>query len=171
MGRPIRVMFVIIGVIVVFGSVATGYLMHGGHLGILFQITEIIIICGAALGSLLISNPMSVTKDVVRRSIGTLKGTQVNTKSYEELLKVMYELAQISRRDGLVTLEKHVEAPTQSNVLTKAPTLLKNHHALEFFCDTLRTAISGIEPMDLEELMDKDIDTIHAAELRAPSAL
>jgi chemotaxis protein MotA len=164
-------MFVIIGFIVVLGSVAGGYVMHGGHLEILFQITEIIIIGGAAIGSLLISNPISVTKDVIRRSIGTLKGSTINTKSYEELLKVIFELAQLARREGLVALEKHVENPTQSPVLQKAPTLLNNHHALVFFCDTLRIAVGGVEPMDLEELMEKDLETIHHAESLAPSAL
>lgn len=164
-------MFVIIGIIVVLGSVAGGYVAHGGHLDILFQVTEMIIIGGAAIGSLLISNPISVTKDLIRRVIGTLKGTTINTKSYEELLKVIFELSQISRREGLVALEKHIENPAQSPVMQKAPSLLANHHALEFFCDTLRIAISGVEPMDLEELMEKDIETIHHAEGLAPAAL
>lgn len=164
-------MLVIVGSIIVIGSVMTGYLMHGGHLEILFQITEIIIIGGAAVGSTLISNPMSVTKDIIKRTLGTLKGSHITTKSYEELLKVMYEFCQIARRDGVVALEKHFESPKESAIFQKAPGLLANHHALAFFCDTLRTAVGGIEAMDLEELMDRDLDTIHAAEARTPAAI
>lgn len=164
-------MIVIIGIIVVFGSVIAGYVMHGGHMEILFQVTELIIIGGAAVGSLLISNPVSVTKDVVHRTMATFKGSHITTKSYEQLLKVMYDFCQIARRDGVVALEKHFENPKESAVLQKAPDLLHNHHALAFFCDTLRTATVGIEAMDLEELMDKDLETIHASELRSPVAL
>ena len=53
--------------------------------------------------------------------------------------------------------------------MAKAPSLLHNHHALVFFCDTLRTAINGVEPMDLEELMEKDLETINHSELLAPA--
>src|SRR5262245_43200038 len=117
-------MFVIIGALVVIGSIIAGYTMHGGHLLILFQITEFIIIGGAAMGSLLISNPMSVTKEVFRRSIGALKGPAVSAASYEELLKVLYKLAQVARRDGFVALEQHFENPTQSSILTTAPIMM-----------------------------------------------
>jgi chemotaxis protein MotA len=164
-------MFVLIGGLVVIGSIVAGYTMHGGHLLILFQITEFIIIGGAALGSLLISNPLSVTKEVIRRSIGTLKGSAVTEKAYEELLKVLYKLAQVARRDGFVALEQHFENPTQSAILSSAPLLMSNHHAVAFLCDTLRTVSLGVDAHDLDELMERDLETIHHEELLAPSAL
>ncbi len=164
-------MFVIIGAIVVIGSIVAGYTMHGGQLLILFQITEFIIIGGAAIGSLLISNPLPVTKDLFKRVLGSFKSSSVDAKAYEELLKVLYKLAQVARRDGFVALEQHFENPTQSSILSSAPILMANHHAVEFLCDTLRTVSIGVDAFDLEELMDKDLETIHHEEMLAPSAL
>jgi chemotaxis protein MotA len=165
-------MFVLIGALVVLGSVVAGYTMHGGHLEILFQITEMIIIFGAALGSLLISNPLSVTKRVFKGAISTLKGSKVNRKAYEELLGVLYELLQLARKEGAVALERHFEQPAQSEIMKKAPTLLANHHALDFLCDTLRTLVSGnVEPNDLDDMMTEDLETLHHWEMQAPQAL
>jgi chemotaxis protein MotA len=165
-------MIVIVGIFVVLGSVIAGYTMHGGHLGILIQPTEMIIILGAALGSLLISNPMSVTKAIGRGVAGAMKGSGLAPKAYEELLAVLHDLFQVARREGIVALEQHIENPKQSAILRRAPSLLANHHALEFLCDTLRTVVSGnVDPHDLEELMDRDLETIHVHELRAPQAL
>ena len=136
-------MFVVVGTLLVIGSIIGGYTMHGGHLEILIQVTEFIIIGGAAIGSLIISNPMWVTKRVIKGAIGTLKGTKINKKSYEELLKVLHSLLQMARRDGVIALESHIETPAKSELFKKAPSLLANHHALSFLCDTLRTMVSG----------------------------
>jgi len=165
-------MFVVIGALVVLGSIIAGYTMHGGQLLILFQVTEIIIIGGAALGSLLISNPMSVTKRLFKGVIAVLKGSKLSRDSYEQLLRALYDLSGLSRREGIIALEKHVEQPAQSPIFQAAPKLLANHHAMSFLCDTLRTIVSGVnDPHELEELMDKDIETAHAEELAAPQAL
>jgi chemotaxis protein MotA len=165
-------MFVIVGSLVVIGSVVAGYTMHGGHMLVLFQVTEFIIIGGAAIGALLISNPISVTKRLVRGVIGTLKGSKINKKSYEELLRTLYSLLQMARRDGVIALEPHIESPSKSEIFKKAPTLLANHHALSFLCDTLRTMVSGSsDPHELDDLMEKDLETMHEEELTAPAAL
>ena len=165
-------MFVIIGCLLVMGSIVAGYTMHGGQLMILFQVSEFIIIGGAAIGSLLISNPMSVTKRVMKGVAGTFKGTTITKKTYEELLRTLHQLLQIARRDGVIALESHIEKPKTSDIFKKSPELLKNHHALSFLCDTLRTMVSGSsDPHELEDLMDKDLETMHAEELAAPTAL
>jgi len=167
-----RDMFVLIGSLVVLGSIIAGYTMHGGHLLILFQVTEIIIIGGAALGSLLISNPMSVTKRLFKGVLAVIKGSKLTPASYEELLRVFHALVGLSRREGIIALEKHVEQPHQSSIFQAAPKLLANHHALSFFCDTLRTIVSGADDAhELEELMDKDLEILHAEEHAAPAAL
>ncbi len=165
-------MLVIVGGILVIGSIIAGYTLHGGHLLILLQITEFIIIGGAAIGSLLISNPMWVTKRIFRGALATLKGTTIHKSTYEELLKTLYTLLQLARREGIIALESHIENPEKSEIFKKAPELLKNHHAIGFLCDTLRTMVSGSsDPNELEDLMDKDLETMHAEELAAPQAL
>src|SRR5215831_3597292 len=120
-------MLVIVGALLVVGSILAGYMMHGGHLAILMQVTEFIIIGGAAIGSLLISNPMWVTKRIFSGAMATLKGTKINKQTYEELLKTLFSLLQLARREGIIALESHVEGPTKSEIFRKAPQLLANH--------------------------------------------
>ena len=165
-------MFVIIGIVLVFASLLIGYTMHNGQIGVLIQINEFIIIGGAAAGSLLIANPLSVVKAVISGMIGTLKGPKVNKEAYLELLKLLYELFQFAKREGLIALESHVETPEQSSIISKYPTFLENHHGVEFLCDTLKVVLSGGVPAhDLEELMDLDLEVLHEEEAMPPSAV
>lgn len=165
-------MFVIIGIVVVFGSIALGYGLHGGDFPILFQYTEFIIIGGAAIGTLLIANPMSVTKAIFTGILGTFKGSKSSKEMYLELLKLLYELFQLAKREGLIALEPHIENPEGSSIFSRFPTFQSNHHAVDFLCDTLKVLLNGgIPAHDLEELMDLDLETIHHAESQAPAAL
>ena len=165
-------MFVIIGIVIVFGSLITGYLMGGGALGILIQIPEFITIGGAAFGSLLISNPLSLTMKVIKGAIGTLKSSPINKSAYLDLLSMLYELFQYAKREGLIALEQHIENPESSTILSKYPTFLHNHHAVSFLCDTLKVVLSGGVPAhDLEDLMDLDLDTMHKEEAQPAAAL
>lgn len=158
-------MFVIIGTVVVLASLITGYLMHHGQLAALAQINEFIIIVGAAIGSLIVANPMNELKRIIAGILGTLKGVQVSKEAYIELLKLMYELFQFAKKEGLIALEPHIENPESSSIMSKYPTFLANHHAVEFFTDTLKVVLSGGVPAhDLEELMEIDIDAHHKAE-------
>ncbi len=165
-------MFVIIGVVLVFASLIIGYTMHGGNLNTLVQINEFIIIGGAAIGSLLIANPMPVVIGVVKGMIGTLKGPSVNKQVYLDLMKMLYELFQYAKREGLIALEQHIENPESSSIMSKYPSFLKNHHAVEFLCDTLKVVLSGGVPAhDLEDLMDMDIEALHQDEHKPAHAL
>ncbi len=165
-------MFVIIGVILVFASLIIGYTMHGGNLNTLVQINEFIIIGGAAIGSLLIANPMPVVIGVIKGMIGTLKGPSVNKQVYLDLMKMLYELFQFAKREGLIALEQHIENPESSSIMSKYPSFLKNHHAVEFLCDTLKVVLSGGVPAhDLEDLMDMDIEALHQDEHKPAHAL
>ena len=165
-------MFVIIGIVLVFASLIIGYTMHHGNLAVLVQINEFIIIGGAAIGSVLVANPLHVVKKLISGLIQTLKGPKVNKKSYIELLQLLYELFQFAKREGLIALEQHVENPEASPILSKYPTFLANHHGVEFLCDTLKIVLSGGVPAhDLEELMDIDIEVMHESENVPPGAL
>ncbi len=165
-------MFVIIGIVLVFASLIIGYTMHGGNLLILNQPNEFIIIGGAAIGSLLVANPMSVVMGVIKGLIGTLKGPTVNKQSYLDLMKMLYEIFQFAKREGLIALEQHIENPESSSIISKYPSFLGNHHAVEFMCDTLKVVLSGGVPAhDLEELMDLDIEALHQEEHKPAHAL
>ncbi len=163
-------MFVIIGIVVLFVALITGYTMHHGNLLVLLQINEFIIIAGAAFASMLIANPLNLIKKIISGALGTLKGPKVSKAAYLELLQLMYELFQFAKREGLIALEPHIEQPESSSILSKYPTFLANHHAVEFFTDTLKVVLSGGVPAhDLEELMEIDLD-IHHKESHKPSA-
>jgi chemotaxis protein MotA len=129
------------------------------------------IIGGAALGSLLIATPLSVIKAIIGQIKGVL-GAGLAKKDYLELLVMMYEIFNVARRDGLVGLENHIEHPKESEIFKRYPKFLSDHHAVEFFCDTMRVIISGsVQPHDLADLMEEDIETLHAEELRPSQAL
>lgn len=164
-------MFVIIGIVIVLVSVIGGYLLHG-DLAVLWQPGEYLIIGGAAIGSFLISNPMSVVKQVIAGLLGTLKGAKVSKEKYIELLQMLYELFQYAKREGLIALEPHVENPESSSIFSKYPGFLENHHAVEFLSDTLKILLSGGVPAhDLEELMDLDLEAHHEQEAVPPAAV
>lgn len=165
-------MFVIIGIVVVLASVAGGYGMHGGDFVILIQINEFIIILGAALGTLLIANPMNVVTGVITGILGTLKGSPTNKEAFLDLMKLLYELFQLAKKEGLIGLEQHIENPESSALFSKYPSFLANHHAVDFLCDTLKVVLNGGVPAhDLEDLMELDLETAHHEELRPSTAL
>jgi chemotaxis protein MotA len=164
-------MFVIIGIVIVFGSVVGGFVLEHGPLALLAQPIEILIIGGAAFGSFVIATPMKVMKQSIAGVLGTLKGDAYSKQTYIDLLKMLYELFQLAKKDGLIAIEVHIEKPQDSAILRKYPSFVKNHHAVDFLCDSMRMLVSGgISPFDLETLMDSDIAT-HHEEVAKPVAM
>lgn len=155
-------MFVIIGIVVVLGAVLGGFAIEGGSFLVLMQVAEFIIIGGSAIGALLISAPTKILKKIIDRIMATFKGGRVNKTTYLSLLKLMYEIFQITRKDGLLALESHIENPAKSSLFNKYPELVKEKGIIVFMCDTLRLIVmGGILPHDIEALMDVDIETHH----------
>jgi chemotaxis protein MotA len=75
---------------------------------------------------------------------------------------MMYELLNKARKEGLVALESDIETPDKSPVLSKYPAFIKDHHTRDFVCDTMRMAVSGgIEPFDMDQLLELDMDVQH----------
>jgi chemotaxis protein MotA len=155
-------MFAIIGILVVFGAVVGGYLMEHGHIMVLLQPAELVIIGGAAAGTVLVANPLHILKQIVSGVIGVFKGSRFTKALYLDSLKMMYEFLNKARKEGLVAIESDVEDPSASAVLSKYPAFVNDHHVRDFVCDTLRTAITGgVEPFDLDQMMENDMDVHH----------
>ena len=164
-------MFIFVGAAVVLSGVIGGFLLEGGKIMALFKPLELMIIGGAALGSMLIATPLPIIKNAVAQVKGVLGGG-LHKKDYLDLLVMMYEIFNVARRDGLVGLENHVEHPHDSEIFKRYPKFLNNHHAVAFFADTMRVIISGsVQPHDLEDLMDGDIEVLHEEELKPSQAL
>ncbi|HZU33418.1 MAG TPA: flagellar motor stator protein MotA, partial [Candidatus Angelobacter sp.] len=155
-------MFVIIGVVVVFGCIMAGYLMEHGNLKVLIQPAELVIIGGAAIGTVLVANPLHVLKKIVGGLMGALKGSPYTRKKYLSTLKMLFDLCNKARKEGLVALEADVENPAKSPILSKYPDFIKDHHACDFVCDTLRMALSGgVDPFDVDQMMEVDMEVHH----------
>ncbi len=157
-------MFVIIGIVVVIGAVVGGYLMEHGHMAVLWQPAEVVIIGGAAFGTLLIANPMPTVIAVLKGVLGALKPSPYNQKFYLENLKMLNDLFMHARKNGMVKLEADVEEPDKSPIFSKYPSFIKNHHAVDFVCDTLRMAISGgVGTFEIDQMMEMDLEGHHHA--------
>jgi chemotaxis protein MotA len=165
-------MFVIIGILVVLGAVVGGYLMEHGHIAVLLQPAELIIIGGAAVGTVLIANPLHILKKIASGVVGALKPSGFTKQKYLETLKMCYEVLNKARKDGLLALEADVEDPGKSQIFTKYPAFIKDHHSRDFVCDTLRMAITGgIDPFDLDQMMEADMEVSHQEANQPVSAL
>jgi len=155
-------MFSIIGIVVVFGAIVGGYLMEKGNLLVLAQPAELVIIGGAALGTVLIGNPPHILKKILSGVAGAFGGSKFTRKRYLDSLKMLYDLFSLARRSGLAAIENDIEDPSKSKVFTAYPSIVKDHHVRDFICDTLRTASAGtVEPFDIDQMMELDMEVHH----------
>lgn len=152
----------IIGIGVVIGCTLGGYIAAGGHIHVLWQPYEYIIIVGTALGGMI----TSCSKTLLAKTLGGLgkafKGIKYNKASYLEMLVMMYAVFRMARTKGVLALEAHVENPEESSLFQKFPSVLHNHDAITFFCDYLRLITMGTNSAhQMEDLMTQEIDTHH----------
>jgi chemotaxis protein MotA len=164
-------MFAIIGIIVVFGCVVAGYLMEHGNIRVLIQPAELVIIGGAAVGTVLVANPLHIIKKIVGGIGGVFGSSKFGKQTYIDALKMMYELLNKARKEGLMALEADVEAPDKSPVFSKNATFVKNHHVRDFVCDSLRMAITGVDAFDLDQMLDLDMEVHHHDATQPTAAL
>src|ERR1700761_2498884 len=162
-------MISILGIVIVLGCIVGGFLMEHGNLKVLIQPAEFLIIFGSAIGTVVAANPLPVLIRIVKALLGLLSGSPYDKKFYTESLKMIYELYAMTRKMGTAKLEEDVDAPSKSEVFKKYPKFLKSHHAVDFFCDTLRVALSGgVEPLDVDTMMEIDLD-VHHKETHEPA--
>jgi len=148
-------MFAIVGIVVVFGAIVAGYLMEKGNLLVLVQPAELIIIGGAAVGTLFIANPMHIIKAMAGGAMAVLKPSPFSKERYLGTLKMMFEFLNKVRKEGLLSVENDVEQPAESPIFKNYPAFLKDHHVRDFVCDTLRMAITGgVDPFDMDQMME-----------------
>ena len=165
-------MFVIIGFFVVILSIVVGFFIAGGNFLLLLQYAELITIGGAAVGSLLIASPISLLKKIFAEIPKAIKSENYTKKDYLELLKSFNELFLVAQRDGLLAIEKHVEDPRTSQILSVNKKFVNNDLARNFFADTMKVMLSGgVPPHELEELIDTEIETLEIESKPVPAAL
>lgn len=152
-------MLVLIGALIVLGSTLGGFMLAGGHPLVLLQVSEFVVIIGVAAGVLVIASPFHVLKEIVHKVKGALSGKAAGRPEFTELLKLLYEVFMVGRRNGLIALEEHVMDPQKSAIFQKYPSVVNNHERLEFICNGLKPVIDGkIKPDQLESLMLAELD-------------
>jgi chemotaxis protein MotA len=155
-------MFAIIGIVVVIGAILGGFIMEKGPLPVLVQPAELIIIGGAALGTILIANPLPIVIKLFKGVLGILSGSKYTKAFYLESLKMLNDIFAYARKNGLAKLEGDVDDPHKSQLFSKFPKFVKDHHAVDFVCDTLRMFISsGTDPFELDQMMELDMEVHH----------
>jgi len=165
-------MTTLIGMVIVFGSIIGGFMMHHGNLHVLFQPSEFIIIGGAGLGSLVVMVPPKLFKKVMGAVPTVFKAPKQSKEGSLEVLGLLYEVFAKIKRDGALAVEKDVEEPTESEIFRKYPSFLENHAAVSLLCDTLRLITMGasVRPHDLDELMTVEIESHEEDESRVSGA-
>ena len=147
-------------------------MLSHGHLAALWQPFEMVIICGAAFGAFVITNPGTVIKAAFGSIGQLLKGSKHNKKSYMELLALMYDLFTKARKEGLMALEGDIDEPENSPIFQKYPKILSNHHALDFIADYLRLMVGGnMNPFEIENLIDVELETHHHEANKVPASI
>jgi chemotaxis protein MotA len=155
-------LFAIIGTVVVLGSVLGGYLAGGSSILLLWHPFEILVICGGALGAFLISNPMKVVTAAFKGAVGLFGSPRYSRDSYIKLLKLIYEILVMARKDGVLAIERHIEEPAKSDIFKKYPSVTNDHHMMEFITDCLRLISGGnLDPQELESLLEYELETHH----------
>ena len=151
-------MLILIGGIIVLASTLGGFMIAGGKPLVLLHVSEFVVILGVAAGVLVIASPGHVLKEIIHKLKVAIGGKADGEKEFTELLKLLYEIFMVGRRNGLIALEEHIMDPKKSALFQRYPTILNHHERLEFICNGLKPVIDGkIKPDQLEDLMDAEL--------------
>lgn len=165
-------MGILIGFVVIFGCVLGGYMAMGGHLEVLYQPWELVIIGGAGVGTFLIANPLSTVKDAGKATMEAIKGAVPKEQDYLEVLGVLHSLMRELKTKSRNEVEAHIDNPDESAIFQAYPTVIKNKDLTNFICDYCRIIIIGnARPFEIEALMDEEIHTIRHDKLKSYHAL
>ncbi|HET7412692.1 MAG TPA: flagellar motor stator protein MotA [Pararhizobium sp.] len=165
-------MNILLGLVVTFGCIVGGFMFMGGHVPVLIQPAEIIVIGGAALGSFIMANPMKTIKDTGKALGEAMRHAVPKERQYLDTLGVLYSLMRDLRTKSRTEIEGHIDNPEESEIFQSAPTVLKNKELTAFICDYVRLIIIGnARPHEIEALMDEEIHTIMRDKLKPYQAM
>ncbi|KUM03210.1 flagellar motor stator protein MotA [Chromobacterium subtsugae] len=155
-------MFVGIGYLIILGSVLGGFIAAGGHVAALMQPLEVVMIAGAAIGAFVVANGGAPLKATMKTLPTVFKGSPYGKAFYMDLFSLLFEILTKVRKEGLMSIEADVENPEASPVFSKYPSVMHDHHVVEFICDYLRLMVGGnLNAFEIENLMDVEIETHH----------
>jgi chemotaxis protein MotA len=148
--------------VVVIAAVFGGFALNGGHLAALLQPLELLMIGGGAAGAFFVGNNSKTVKATLKALPTVLQGSRYTRELYMELMSLLFDVLSKVRKEGLMSIEGDIEAPAESPVFSKYPSVLADHHVIEFMTDYLRLMVSGnMDAFQIENLMDNEIETHH----------
>ncbi|MCC0014353.1 MAG: flagellar motor stator protein MotA [Hoeflea sp.] len=165
-------MNIIVGFVITIGCVLGGFMAMGGHIEVLNQPFELLIIGGAAIGGFIMTNPVKTIKDTIKALGEAFKNKVPKEREYLDTLSILYSLMRDLRTKSRNEIESHIDNPEESELFQSAPTILKNKELTAFICDYVRLIIIGnARPHEIEALMDEEIQTISQDRLKAYHAM
>lgn len=151
-------MLILIGGFIVICSAIGGFMLAGGKPLVLLHLSEFVVILGIGGGVLVIASPGHVLKHIIHKVGKCITGKASTEADYRELLKLLYEIFMVGRRNGLIALEEHITNPKQSSIFQRYPAILNHRERLEFLCNGLKPVVDGkIKPDQLENLMGAEL--------------
>ena len=152
-------MLILLGAFIVLASTLGGFMLAGGQPLVLLHVSEFVVILGVGAGVLVIASPGHVLKEILHRLKECITGKSAGEKEFTDLLKLLYEVFMVGRRNGLIALEEHIMDPKKSSIFQRYPSVINHHERLEFICNGLKPVIDGkIKPDQLEDLMTAELD-------------
>jgi chemotaxis protein MotA len=162
----------IIGMVIVFGCLLGGFAAMGGHIGVLWQPWEYVIILGSAIGTFFVANSMKVVKDTFKAIMEAIKEATPKPRDYLDTLAILYALMRELRTKTRTEMEVHVDNPAESEIFKAFPKILADKDMTNFICDYCRLIIIGnARTHEIEALMDEEIQTIQRDKLKVYFAL
>lgn len=165
-------MTILIGLVFTLLCIGVSFYLMGGHLMVLFQPFEYIIILGSGMGAFIVANPMKVIKDSGKATIEALKDAVPKNREYIEVLGLLYSILREMKGKSRSEVEEHIDNPNESPIFQKYPTVAYNKELTIFICDYCRLIIMGnARTHEIESLMDEEIETLRADKLKAYHAI
>jgi chemotaxis protein MotA len=162
----------VIGMVIALGCILGGFAAMGGHLSVIWQPWEFVIIGGASLGTFIVANPMSTIKDTGRAMMEAILDRAPTQRHYLDVLGILYTLMRELRSKGRNELEQHVDNPNESTIFKSFPRVLADKDLTHFICDYCRLIIIGnARTHEIEALMDEEIQTVTRDRLKSYHAL
>ena len=162
----------VIGLIVTMGCMLGGFAALGGHLIVLWQPWEFVIIMGSALGTFIVANPLKVIKDTGKAIVQAVLEKTPKSRDYLDILGLLHTLMRELRSKSRNEAEAHIEQPEESPLFQAFPNLLKNKEIIAFICDYCRLYLIGnVKTFEIENLMDEEIAQIKHDKLKPYQAL
>ncbi|WP_404298350.1 flagellar motor stator protein MotA [Halomonas sp.] len=156
-------MLIPIGYTVVILCVFGGFVLAGGSLGPIFQPLELLMIGGAGVGAFIAANNGKAIKATFRVFSKLRRANRYDKAFYMELMGLQYKVLSKIRREGMMGIERDIDAPQESALFNEYPMLLADPMIMNFLTDYLRIMVSGsMEPMELDELMLHEIEAFEA---------